>query len=399
MSKKPFIPLAGTYVLGTLNDNLFKQAALIMAVTSGMGWIQGWATSLFAAPFILFSAWAGWICDRFPKHAVVKSSKGIEVAAMAAGAAGLITGSWWLVMTMVFAMGAQSALFGPALNGAIPELYRTEEINRVGGLLKAATTIGILVGFGSAGLILDSFGPAGVAVSCLLVAVAGLAFSLPLAGTRVPDTRSPFPKSGPLASVAHVKDTLADPELALALICDMAFYSVAGVGILSVNTVCLTVLGMSPTGTSVMSVVMMAGICLGSVAAGRLTTPDRWRRGTAPCLAVLVLAMGGCAFAGSPAVLGAILLAGGAAGGALVIPAAGFIQYRPKPERKGKVIAASNFLSFIGIFLAGPVFSAALAVSPKAAALSVAGIGAVFLIVCVPLSIKAAKAAKNSKDR
>ena len=123
-----FIAMAATYCLGVFNDNYFKQAAMLMAVSAGLSGLQGTATVLFALPFILFSSSAGWLADRFPKRGVVIATKALELAAMLIGAVGVIMTSWTCILAMVFLMGWQSTLFSPALNGAIPELYPAEYV-------------------------------------------------------------------------------------------------------------------------------------------------------------------------------------------------------------------------------------------------------------------------------
>ena len=67
--------LGASYTLGTFNDNFFKQAALLLAVSLGYSGFQAWGTFLFALPFVLFSAWAGWLADRFPKKYLVTAAK------------------------------------------------------------------------------------------------------------------------------------------------------------------------------------------------------------------------------------------------------------------------------------------------------------------------------------
>ena len=56
-----------TYSLGVFNDNFFKQAAMLLAVAAGKSELQGTAAILFSLPFILFSAPAGWLADKFIK--------------------------------------------------------------------------------------------------------------------------------------------------------------------------------------------------------------------------------------------------------------------------------------------------------------------------------------------
>ena len=54
------LALGTSYALGTFNDNFFKQAGLLLAVTTGNAVFQSQVTFLFALPFVLFSAWSGW---------------------------------------------------------------------------------------------------------------------------------------------------------------------------------------------------------------------------------------------------------------------------------------------------------------------------------------------------
>ncbi len=68
---RTFIAMAMAYALGVFNDNFFKQAALLLAITTGLAHLQGTATIAFALPFILCSAYAGWLADRFSKKTIL----------------------------------------------------------------------------------------------------------------------------------------------------------------------------------------------------------------------------------------------------------------------------------------------------------------------------------------
>ena len=95
--------MAGAYTLGVFNDNFFKQAALVLAVAAGRNSMQGFALAVFTLPFLIFSAPAGWMADRFPKSKVVIGAKACELLAMLAGAAGICLGHWSLIFTMLVA--------------------------------------------------------------------------------------------------------------------------------------------------------------------------------------------------------------------------------------------------------------------------------------------------------
>ena len=149
------VSLGVSYTLGTFNDNFFKQAILLLAVSMGHTAVQAWGTVLFSLPFVLFSAWAGWLADRYPKCRLVLAAKALEVCAMLAGGWGLLQLHWSGMLAMLFCMGASATLFSPALNGSLPELFAREDVPRVNALFKLATTASILLGITLAGGALD----------------------------------------------------------------------------------------------------------------------------------------------------------------------------------------------------------------------------------------------------
>ena len=60
---KRMASLGSSYMLGTFNDNFFKQSVLLLAISLGHDGYQAWGTLLFALPYVLFSAWGGWLAD------------------------------------------------------------------------------------------------------------------------------------------------------------------------------------------------------------------------------------------------------------------------------------------------------------------------------------------------
>src|ERR1035437_7789548 len=150
-----FACMAAAYTLGVFNDNFYKQAALVLAVAAGRNSMQGFALAVFTLPFILFSAPAGWMADRFPKSKVVIGAKACEFLAMLAGAAGIYLRHWSLIFTMLAIMGLQATFFSPALHGSLPELYPEWYIPRANGILRMLVTVAILSGIALAGVALD----------------------------------------------------------------------------------------------------------------------------------------------------------------------------------------------------------------------------------------------------
>jgi acyl-[acyl-carrier-protein]-phospholipid O-acyltransferase/long-chain-fatty-acid--[acyl-carrier-protein] ligase len=375
-----FLAMAGAYSLGTFNDNFFKQAASLMAIAAGLSELQGWAAALFTLPFVIFAAPAGWLADRFPKRRVVIAAKAMELAAMALGAVGICLVNWPLVLTMVFMMGLQAAVFSPALNGSIPELYPAHHVLKANSVLKMATTVAILLGIIAAGLALDAGGGlwhgidpgrALVAAVALVAAAAGLvsSFFVPSRPAARPDAR--FPWSGPVDTARELWAVRKDRLLTIVILADAFVWFVAVLQILIINKMGLTQLGLTMRDTSYLDVAELAGVAVGGLACGRLASGGRWFRVLPPAALALAGAMammglvpaigaaaGGASAGGTlrVACVAAILVLAGLAGGILLVPLEAFIQARPAADRKGRIIAAANCAAFSGMMLAGGAF-------------------------------------------
>lgn len=413
--RKRFIAMAATYFCGVFNDNFFKQAALLLAVSAGLSELQGKATMLFSLPFILFSAHGGWLADRFPKRQVIISVKILEVIAMAIGAYGILSLDWTWILAMVFLMGLQSTIFGPALNGSIPELYPSWYVTKANAFLKLVTTTAILLGMALAGIALDQnwfatqipFGQILVATLVLCIAGIGLLCSFAIQKTGSAHSASPFPWAGPLVSLKDTLDFRFDPPLALAVAGDCFFYFISLIAVMVINSMGLSQLQMSKTSTSLLAVALMVGVCIGSLVAARITSDERWSHVLAPAsfgLGICLFVTGIIAESamGQQFLLLLLALVGaGICGGIFLIPLTSFIQVRPAADKKGKVIGADNFCAFSSMLVAGQLFTvldSSFVPSSNMLILGVFGIVAsvLFFVVVLAINRKAEKSEKTS---
>lgn len=367
--RRQFLAMVTSYALGTFNDNFFKQAGLLLAVTAGLSAFQGHATVLFALPFVLLSACAGWLADRFSKKTIIIWAKLLEVVAMLAGAYGIVTLHWGWMLAMVFCMGLNSTLFSPALNGSIPEMFPAERVPRVNALFKLATTATILLGIALAGMALDQhwvatvypFGRWLVAGIAVTVAVTGFVSTFFLVQRPGVGSTNPFPWRGPLDSFRHLRAVRHDPALQLSLLGEAYFYFLSSLLILVINNLGAAQLHFSYTVTSTLSVALLVGICGGSLLAAR-GTPESWRVLMVPaslgiglllsCVSLIPLVPAGAQLP----VLLALYALSGICGGLYLIPLTSFIQVRPASTDKGRILGVSNCLSFTAILLAGQLF-------------------------------------------
>src|SRR5205823_6521052 len=90
-----FGPFFWTQFLGALNDNLFKNALVILfafrmgGVVFSENTLVNLSTGLLTLPFFLFSASAGQIADKFDKSRIIRLVKLCESGIMLLGAGGL----------------------------------------------------------------------------------------------------------------------------------------------------------------------------------------------------------------------------------------------------------------------------------------------------------------------
>jgi acyl-[acyl-carrier-protein]-phospholipid O-acyltransferase/long-chain-fatty-acid--[acyl-carrier-protein] ligase len=369
-ARSKFAAMAGTYFAGVLNDNFFRQSALLLAVAADKSHLQGHATVVFTLPFILFAAPAGFLADRFSKRSVVITSKVLELAAMSFAALGIYYFRWHLIIVTLGIMGLQSALFGPSLRGSIPELYPAEYVVKANAIIRTISTGAILAGIAAAGFVLDRKGTVGsvplgrVMAASGVVGISLIGVMMSLGVPKYPPAcpTAAFPWRGPLDSVKTLYDTRRDSLLAISIATKAFFWFLGSLQILVINALGMRQFALTKTVTSELIVAELVGIAIGSLLSARVATGKKWYRVLAPAtlaiaafmfLVALVPRFPETARAG---ILASLLCMMGIAGGVLSVPLASYVQVKPPAEIKGTTIAASSFADFAGILISGPVY-------------------------------------------
>ncbi|WP_162006742.1 MFS transporter [Roseimaritima sediminicola] len=163
--KRGFASLLVTQFFGAANDNILKFVLTYMVITGGV-----WADQLgkggqaivglcFTLPFILLSGYAGQLADRFSKRSVSIAVKTLEIPIALAAGIGFWSGNLWLTLGALIALTCQSAFFGPAKYGMIPELVKDEDLSRANGTINMMTNIAVISGTLAAGYISDAYNP------------------------------------------------------------------------------------------------------------------------------------------------------------------------------------------------------------------------------------------------
>ncbi|ALH96353.1 MFS transporter [Acinetobacter equi] len=182
LSTRRFLPMFLTQFFGALNDNVFKQA-LLLVITYGMikqqvsdiGMLNNLAALLFILPYFIFSATAGQIADKYERSLLIRAIKTIEIFIMLIGTAGFLLGNVWILLLALFLMGTHSTFFGPIKYAILPEILKPNELMSGNALFQTGTSLAILIGMILGGAVISSAGGnlIWISLTVLIIAVLG----------------------------------------------------------------------------------------------------------------------------------------------------------------------------------------------------------------------------------
>ena len=201
LKQKRFLPFFLTQFLGAFNDNVFKNALIILIAFQGgqlvnenanIDVLTNISAALFILPFFLFSATAGQWIDKKEKSQSIRFIKLLEVVIMLGAAYAFYVGSIYALIALLFLMGTQSTFFGPAKYSYIPQHLGATELVAGNALVQMGTFVAILVGTMMGGILIASDeGRHWVAITIVVLAVLGYLVSrfIPQTPSLEPDLK------------------------------------------------------------------------------------------------------------------------------------------------------------------------------------------------------------------
>ncbi len=415
-----FGPLTALRALTVTNDNVLRWLAIGLgkkAVGTGeVALVLTLGTAGFVLPFVLFAWLAGWLADRYPKRTVIIWCKAAEIV-IVAGAAGAV--AWgvrsggvflglpaglWALLATVAVIGCQAALLAPSVIGTIPETVAPTRLSQANGVFALVTLAATLVGMAGGNWLADvtvvpqpgelhsaplwthAMVPAAVLVG---LAVAGWMAALALVRQPAADPAAAAPWNALSRTWGDLADLAGRRELAAAAAGIVFFWAIGAVAQLNVDQYA-TEAGATAQGQIVpLLVALVAGIGLGSVAAGKVSSRGV-ELGLVPAGAG-VMAIASVALACGPAVLfgpdatasawwfaATALFVLGLGAGIFDVPLEAYFQERSPGARRGALLAALNLLTFAGMFAASLLYGGLRAPVGGAAAAPLLSARAIF---------------------
>jgi 1-acyl-sn-glycerol-3-phosphate acyltransferase len=414
-----FAPLFVTQFLGALNDNVLKNAMVVLLTFQAASWttlkpelLANLAAGVFILPFFLFSATAGQLADKYDKAALARMVKLLEIAIVLICGAGFWLHSLAVLFAGLFLLGLHSTLFGPVKYAILPQHLKSEELVGGNALIEAGTFVAILLGTLLGGLLAGSGdGTTWITVVGLAIAVCGY-----LASRAIPVAVPPAPKlaisANPLTETWRNINFARENQTVFLSIMGISWFWLFGALFLAqFPAYTKNVLGGSETAVTLLLATFTFGIGVGSLLCEKLSA-KRVELGLVPLgsigltLFALDLAIASPAVP-SPSPLGAIGLLAydqtwrvlldlallGVFGGFFIVPLYALVQQRSNPEHGARIIAANNIMNALfmvvgalaaaGMLAAGltiPMLFAVAAVCNAAVALFIYGLVPEFLL-------------------
>ncbi len=382
-----FLSLLVTQFFGAANDNILKGVLIYMVIDGawagqlGSGG-QGIVSICFTVPFILLSGYAGQFADRNSKRYVSVLVKVVEIPVALVALVGFWIGNLWLTLFALIALTCQSAFFGPAKYGMIPELVESRDLSRANGTINMMTNLAVIVGTLAAGIIADAYNPlpdaAGATAAPALwlpglamvaVAVAGL-FAILFLTPLQPGDRTLRYNLNPLATYISSLKEMARTPLLMVMLAWGYFYFLAGLALLIIPeyTLVLKEYGVDRTEASMLLGVMGVAIGLGSVAAGLIS-------GHAIRPRLIPIGAAGLTFfffllgtvpptlpdlgpmwrvLASP--IAGFIFGAGAFAGFYIIPLQALLQRLAPDDERGRLLGTANGISFTFLALASLLY-------------------------------------------
>ncbi|MEW4451959.1 MFS transporter [Bremerella sp. JC817] len=377
LSSISFIGLVLTQFFGAANDNIFRWFAIGIGKEQHpeyVGSILMAGTACMVAPYLIFAPHAAYFADRYSKRSVIVACKLAEIVIMLLGICLAWSGHLFWLFSVVFLLGAQSAMYGPAKLGAIPEILKTKHISSANGIIGLATVVATALGTVVGNLLSDIThqGETNLWLAGIIMvgfAAVGIVTSLWIQNLPINQPVLKFPWDPIKSTLLDLKALRKNKAIFYVALGSTFFWTLAALAQLNIDQFAAESGTTTQTDVGPLLAVLVVGTAVGCVLAGY------WSQGHVE-MGILPLGATGLAICSfllflcpSPIVTpdgswnfvffvaSSLLFLLGISAGLFEVPLASFLQHRAPAEKRGTILAATNFLTFGGILLISVVFS------------------------------------------
>ncbi|MGE4480343.1 MFS transporter [Acidocella sp.] len=388
LTSRHFVPLFITQALGALNDNLFKNALVVMALYSlspGMaGALSALSGGLFLLPYILVSAPAGQLADAHGKTRLMLWTKYWELGLMVLAFCGFLTGHFGFLLAVLLGLGLQAAFFSPLKYGILPELFSGDRLVKSNGAIEAGTFAGIVLGTVAGGiLILLPQGRIWAPLAAICLSLAGI-----VSARMIPASRAAAPGLKPdwhlwRANIELLRAAYHRGPVWFASLGISWFWAMGATVLAAFPVLAKTWLHADGHVVTLLLAVFAMGVGVGSLAAARLVHARNLLHFVLPAGLGMSLFIADfahvCAHLAAPDIPALLRHAPGwraladlaltaLCGGVFSVPFYVMLQANAAPSMRARMVGANNILNAVATLAAGGVeaFAYAKGTSPAA---------------------------------
>ena len=278
-TQRRFLPFFVTQFLGALNDNIFKNALLVIVVSSAVigaesstNFTTNLAAGLFILPYFLFSTTAGLLADKYDKSLLIRRIKFAEIIIMLAGCYALWSMNVSFMLVILFFLGVQSSFFGPIKYSIIPQHLSADELLGGNAQVGMGTFVSILMGTLIGGWIVTfEQGPLMVGGLAVIVAIIGWLCSLQIPDAAAENSALVIGLNPIRQSRENFKLAKQDPTVFYCILANSWFWLYGGSFLTQVPNFAVTVLKGHPTLISILLAAFIIGVAIGSLLCNRLS--------------------------------------------------------------------------------------------------------------------------------
>lgn len=375
LRERRFLPLFITQFLGALNDNVIKNAMIVLLTFQASHWttlapglLANLAAGVFILPFFLFSASAGQLADKYDKARLTRWVKLFELMIVFIAGTGFWLQQLPILLLALFLLGLHSTIFGPIKYAILPQHLAPAELLGGNALIESGTFIAILLGSLLGGLLAGMKGALlWIPVVGGIIALGGYfsARAIPVAVPPAPTlslNRNPFVET--LRNLAYARQNRSAFGALLGI---SWFWLYGAIFLVHIPLYAKEILHGDETSVTLLLVAFIVGIGAGSMLCDWLIRQRRARVGWLIFAGGIGLSL--CAFdlylaspvmpAASSSLLNATallqqpglfrvltdLVGLGLCGGLFTVPLYTLLQQESAPTHRARMIAANNIMN------------------------------------------------------
>jgi MFS family permease len=359
---KKWTPLFATNFLGVLNNNYLRWVIVFLSIRifqQDKELMTTIAAGLYVVSYIFFSPLGGRLAKTRRKSDVMFWSKCAELIVFVLACISFTIHNIYIGLFCVFAVGLISTLFSPSKYGLIRDIGGDKGISFGTGTLEMFTFLGVLIGTFVASVLSDHY-------SFWLLAVTLIGFSLMQLVTsrmlgKVQETQTIEVKNDTLNPLTFViqsfkwaKTITHSNIIVLGL---ATFWMIGNFVLMNLTVHCDKVLHMTNTQTGILMDISGLGIGIGSMLTG-LWSRKKVQLGFTPigavgmilCFIILYFFRPTGIFFSSMIFFASFFC------GMYMVPLSSWVQHSVEGRLQGDMLAYSNFVIFLLIFISAGIF-------------------------------------------